>query len=513
MAFSILILLFSCVLLLGFALRSRYGLPLFLMTLGITVASIAVLFQIYSTSTYSPPGYFPFRPLEVALFRFIGKYRFHADQVQIMRSIGSFLYFLGIEVLSLLIIRNLKQAKARRILSAVIGIGLLLFSLLYLLIYSPPTAYRLYLRYYSLAPEARAQFYRLMTRAEILFRALILFMILTPALLLLTAYAGQRITYFLDTVILLTGMTLTYDILFFGMFFLGPFAQHMSMVFKSGFWFFNNAVRIPTWISWIYPFFSILLLVFILVNTNRVFSGELVLLFRKRALRNSIEELNRNLKDVLHSEKNLMFSILILAREAEAEYGSPEGLKKLERLKEIAENRMENITSSLNRIRELHLNPKPVDMRTLMDDALVDASLPQEITCERRYCDFPARCMIDEYHTRSAIKNIFVNSVEALQLIPDAGKQIVVTVNASREWVYLSIRDNGPGIAESEIRRVILPFVSSKTKNANWGIGLPYVFRIINAQLGQMRIRSSDAAITHYTQVDILLPRERRRDT
>ena len=55
----------------------------------------------------------------------------------------------------------------------------------------------------------------------------------------------------------------------------------------------------------------------------------------------------------------------------------------------------------------------------------------------------------------------------------------------------------------------MMPFVSTKSKNSNWGIGLPYAFRVVNAQLGQMRILSSDQEGRSYTQVDILLPRER----
>ena len=84
-----------------------------------------------------------------------------------------------------------------------------------------------------------------------------------------------------------------------------------------------------------------------------------------------------------------------------------------------------------------------------------------------------------------------------------------VSVEASKAWVSLSIRDNGPGIPQQELRRVMMPFVSTKSKTSNWGIGLPYAFRVVNAQLGQMRIRSSDQAGRSYTQVDILLPRER----
>ena len=255
--------------------------------------------------------------------------------------------------------------------------------------------------------------------------------------------------------------------------------------------------------------FSLLTLILIVASANRVFSGDLVLLSRKKAMKNSIEDLNRNLKDVFHSEKNLMFSMMILADEARSAYGTPEGLEKLDRLTEIAKDRMEMITSSLNRIRELHLHATPTDMRTLVSQALDTLALPEGIRCERHFCDEPVRCMVDEYHTRNALKNIFVNAVDALQLCKREDKVISVTVNASRAWVSLSIRDNGPGIPKQELRRVMMPFVSTKSKTSNWGIGLPYAFRVVNAQLGQMRIQSSDQEDKSYTQVDILLPRER----
>ena len=255
---------------------------------------------------------------------------------------------------------------------------------------------------------------------------------------------------------------------------------------------------------------TILFLFVLLAGSSRIFSGELVLLSRKRALKNSIEELNRNLLDVLHSEKNLMFSITLLAGEAKAAYGTPKGRDKLDRLTDIANARMKTITSSLSRIRELHLRVEPTDMRFLMDQALSDAALPQDIRLEKRYCDFPARCLVDEYHTRSALKNLFDNASEALQLSNQEDKALFVTVEASKARVSLSIRDNGPGISKGELRRVMLPFVSTKSKNTNWGVGLPYAFRVVNAQLGQMRIRSSDKPGRSFTQVDILLPRERR---
>ena len=195
-----------------------------------------------------------------------------------------------------------------------------------------------------------------------------------------------------------------------------------------------------------------------------------------------------------------MFSISILADQAREAYGTQEGLNRLERIHRVAKTRMDTITASLNRIRELHLRMEPTDMRTLIDQALSDTAIPDDIRCEKHYCGFLSRCLVDEYHTRSALKNLFDNAAEALELSDCDDKVLSVSVDASRASVSISIRDNGPGIPPEELRRVMLPFVSSKSKNTNWGIGLFYAFRVINAQLGQMRIRSSDQPGRTFTQ-------------
>ena len=512
MAISIAILAIASALLLRFVLRSRYGLPLFLMTVGMGTAAVAVLFQTYSTSTYSPPRSFPLRSLDILLYRFIGSNRISIARVQILRSLGVLLYMAGVLFLLLIVIRNLKREKARRVYGVCSVACFILLGALYMAFYSPACAYRLYLRYYALTGAAQARYRLWIGRLDVCFRVLVLLYAVSPALLLSAQYIRRNITYFADTFWLLSGMTLLFASVFYALFFTGPFAQRSGSVFQSGFWFFSPAARVPAWSMLLFLAFSVLLLAFILINTNRIFGGELVLFSRKKAMKSSIEELNRNLKDVFHSEKNLMFSITILADEAKAAYGTPEGLDALDRLRGIAQSRMEIITSSLNRIRELQLHAAPVDMRRMMDQALADTALPAGIRCEKHYCDFPARCVIDEYHTRSAVKNLFANAVDALQLSDQPDKTIAVSVDASREWVSLSVRDNGTGIDRRELRRVMLPFVSTKSKTSNWGIGLPYVFRVINAQLGQMRIRSSVKPGAQYTQVDILLPRERRND-
>ena len=509
MALSIVILVISAVLLLVFSLRSRYGFPLFLMNAGISITSVAVLFQTSSTSMYVTPQYFPLRSLDMELFQLISRMRLPLAQAQTLRNVGSLVFFFGIVLMVMLIARNIKTLRHRLVWEILCGIIVTLFMTAYMVFFSPACAFRLYMRYYRLSEAARVSFAQLVSLAAVIFKVLILLFVLSPALLLTIQYIRKNITCFGDTFFLLLGITSLYGFVFFIVFHTYPLALSSQSVLLSAFWFFTNGTWLPGWITSFFLLFSLLTLILILASANRIFSGDLVLLSRKKAMKNSIEELNRNLKDFFHSEKNLMFSMVILANEARSAYGSPEGLEKLDRLTEIAKDRMEMITSSLNRIRELHLHATPTDMRTLVSQALDTLTLPEGVRCERHFCGEPVRCMVDEYHTRNALKNIFVNALDALQLSGKEEKILSVSVEASRAWVSLSIRDNGPGIPHQELRRVMMPFVSTKSKTSNWGIGLPYAFRVVNAQLGQMRILSSDQETRSYTQVDILLPRER----
>ncbi len=509
MALSIVILLFAAFLLLLFSFRSRYGLPFFLMTLGMCVASVAVLLQSYNASTYAPPRFFPFRAADLALYRYIGGFRLPLASAQALRSAGCLLFFAGVPVMCALVRGNLKPHGRRRRRAWGWALAAGAFMAAYALMYAPGTAYAAYLRYYGAAPALRESVRLWVTRADDLMRLLVLVYILSPVFSLAAHTARRDLTYFSDTFFLLTGLLLLFDGIFYAVFFTGAFCQRAASLFRSGFWYFSSAVRVPVSMVLLFSVFSALIPVMILASVNHVFNGELVLLSRKRAMRRSIEELNRNLKDVFHSEKNLMFSILLLADEVRAAYGTPQGLEKLDRLTQVAQGRMDAIAASLNRIRGLHLRPAPVEMRALADHTLSEMAIPENILCVREYCDFPVRCLVDEYHTASALKNLFQNAVEALSLSDREDKTITVSVDASRAWVSLSVRDNGPGIARQERRRIMLPFVSSKSKSTNWGIGLPYAFRVINAQLGQMRIRSAVQPRRAYTEVDILLPRER----
>lgn len=512
MAISI-VLLFACALvLLAFANRSRYGLPFLLLICGIVVTTLSVLFQNYSTSTYSPPEYFPLRSMDISMYRYIGSFRIPITFMQTMRNIGVLIYFLGIVVFLIVISRNflLDAVKKSRLRNCLVFIVTVAFPVAYILFYSPSGAYSIYLKYYSLAGAARERYMNFISAADRCMNIATLLFIFSPVILLLLGYSFQKITYFPDTLTVLAICITILNLFFYLSFFTGAFRGHSAAVFTSAFWFFYGVSRFPQVYTLICPLFAFSLLVFLLANTNKLFSREMVLFSRERTLKKRMDELNQNLKDVFHTEKNLMFSINILANKVKAEYGTEAGLQKLDRLIDVASQRMETISNALNRIKELHLKPGSFDLRSIADDTIGTIEIPNEIKVVKKYCRLPARCSIDPYHTRCALNNLIANSIDALMINGRPDKRIVITINLSKAWVYLSVWDNGIGIKKNSIQHIMMPFVSTKSKSGNWGIGLPYVFRVINAQLGQIRIKSNDRENRQFTQVDILLPKNRR---
>ncbi len=513
MAISVIILLLSLVILIFFVPRSRYALPFFLMASGICVSLIAVLQQNFNFTNYSPPDLLLMRRIDMALYHFIGGFRVSIIAMQGIRLLGMVLYQYGVFTLTYRICQNIitdqpaQRPRPRRALLSVMAIAPVVTALFY----SSFFAYRLFLYSHVLSPSARAVFASVIHAANAVMHALLLLYIFVPFVLAAYAYHKKKLSCFVDTVITLLSLLGTFNFIFYYFFFTGPFDMNAQHALKAGFWYFSEFSQLSSSHFIVLPLVTLLTTVSMILNKNRVFDTELISTYRSKALGKNIEELNKNLKEVFHSEKNLMFSLNILSREIKQLYGTPEGYEKLLHLEELTHSRIESITRALKRICELHITPSSIDLREVADEAVKGLDIPPSIELQKRYCASPALCSIDTYHTSSAIANLISNSIDELMLSERTPKTIRLSIQASREWVCLKVRDNGGGIERRAIKQVIMPFFTTKPKLENWGIGLPYVYRVVSAQLGQMRIRSSTRAPDTYTEIDIMLPKDRRR--
>lgn len=513
MAVCIVILILSAIVLLFLVPKSRYGLPVFFIVTGMILAIASILLQYYTSPTYSSPTLSALRNIDVIIYRNISKhFRVAMPTLQMLKNAGIAFYLFG-TVSFLDVIRKNQLMEGNPEKKWINGFHYSVFALWlisYLVFYSPKNAYHIYLHSYSLSGQSRETYIQFIETMHSLFSLSVLFCIFLPPFYILFLYFRKQITCFSNTIIIICSCLAYINLHFYVTFFGGIFKNNTEDVFSTGFWFFNRITKIPNVYIILFPLFSLCVLFFIIVNINRFFSSDLLSLSRHRALKKSIDDLNQNLKDVFHSEKNLMFSILILANEIKNDYGSEASYEKLNRIIDISTDQMTTISESLNRIKELHIHANALDLRDVTDAAIKNVNIPKNITLIKNYCSFPVFCMVDMYHTSQAIINLLMNSLDAMSMISNEKNEITVTIDASKEWVFLSIRDTGIGMEKKSIKKMMMPFVSTKSKTGNWGIGLSYVFRVINAQLGQLKIESSTKKSNHFTEVDILFPRNRR---
>lgn len=114
------------------------------------------------------------------------------------------------------------------------------------------------------------------------------------------------------------------------------------------------------------------------------------------------------------------------------------------------------------------------------------AVVPEQLTCE-----------LDPDQIRRVIIHLVRNAVEAME----NGGTLEVEVGADEEYIRMTVRDSGMGIAAADLQRVANPFYT--TKVAGTGVGLALVERIVKDHEGTLHIRGRESG---GTEVIVTLP-------
>lgn len=104
------------------------------------------------------------------------------------------------------------------------------------------------------------------------------------------------------------------------------------------------------------------------------------------------------------------------------------------------------------------------------------------------------------------LTQVMVNVLDNARDASVAGDRVVIDAQLMETgWVQLSVTDQGEGIGEEMIGRVMEPFVTSKDPGEGTGLGLSLVYRIISNHGGSVKI-TSPVTSGRGTRVDIRLP-------
>jgi len=104
----------------------------------------------------------------------------------------------------------------------------------------------------------------------------------------------------------------------------------------------------------------------------------------------------------------------------------------------------------------------------------------------------------DKDKIRIALRNIFTNSIEAIQ----RKGTIEVKASGQKEGISLEIKDNGTGMEREVLDRVFEPYFS--TKGSGTGLGLPIAKKVIEDHGGTIQVSSQK---NKGTKISIYLPR------
>lgn len=96
--------------------------------------------------------------------------------------------------------------------------------------------------------------------------------------------------------------------------------------------------------------------------------------------------------------------------------------------------------------------------------------------------------------------NIIMNAIEAIE---DKEGEIHIATKFKDGEFTITIRDNGPGIQESQISKIFEPFFTTKSPVKGTGLGLSVVHRIIKSHGGRIKVESEIGRGTLFT---IILP-------
>ena len=146
----------------------------------------------------------------------------------------------------------------------------------------------------------------------------------------------------------------------------------------------------------------------------------------------------------------------------------------------------------------VHLEPGPVDVHALLDDAL---SLVRQQLAERNLTGTLAvspglpTVEADRLKVRQVVVNLLAN---AAKFTPPGGS-IVVSARATHDGVLVRVSDTGVGISAADQERIFEEYEQSSTSAEGTGLGLPLSRRLIEMHGGTLELTETSSAGSTFT--------------
>lgn len=92
----------------------------------------------------------------------------------------------------------------------------------------------------------------------------------------------------------------------------------------------------------------------------------------------------------------------------------------------------------------------------------------------------------DQTQLRQVLVNLVVNAIQAMP----AGGMLVIRTYADKSCAYLAVEDTGVGMTEEVMKKIFIPFYTTKDINEGTGLGLAVVHGIVTLHRGSIDVKS-----------------------
>jgi len=487
-------------------IRNRYGYYFILLIIGVLLALLTNTIEIARNSTYIMPERYFLHSIELGLYRIIRRnLRIPMSSSILIRDIGIFIYMTSQIRFIKAFCESRADSKTQMIFESKWQQGSVLFAILYFLSYLPSAAYRLYLYSCAMSVEDRILweaswncFYRILLAGMHIY-------LLYPTVILLILWKRSRISFFREQFIALAIAITILNMNFMQLFITGSMRISVEKGLHSGLWMYDLPDQIPSVIIIWTPAILIATEGIILFVIIRYQISDLMELVHNRMIRKSLTQFYRSQRDVLHQNKNLLLRIRILSEEAMSRENA-EDIPELLQIQKICEENMAFIQRFYDEMKAVTLRRNHYDFLEIVRRSVQKEVYQKDIKCILDFSEQELPGNFDSYHLFELLNNLLGNAVEALNIGNTPEKKIKVEVRNTRKWIYCRISDNGPRIPEEIKRHIFEPFVSSKSKENNWGIGLSYVNQIVKAHMGHIRLKEQKGS-EFCTGFEFIIPR------
>jgi two-component system, NtrC family, sensor histidine kinase PilS len=163
--------------------------------------------------------------------------------------------------------------------------------------------------------------------------------------------------------------------------------------------------------------------------------------------------------------------------------------KKLVQIVSRESQRLNQIISDfLDYSREKTYAFSDIEVGALIEETLLllehDARARGKYKIERNFAVRGAKARADRDGLKQVLWNLCNNALRAMP----GGGTLTVRLEATSDWVQISIRDTGIGLDPREVTRIFEPFQSGFTGGT--GLGLAIVYQILQAHGGRIRVET-----------------------